>query len=234
MVGIYKITSPTGRVYIGQSWGIEGRLKYYQRGANKKQCKIYASLKKYGWQAHKFEICHELPKDTTQEVLDNYEILYHDLYKSCGIDMMNIREPGNGGRNSEETRKKMSENNWNKKHPGKLSSSYGNKLTPEQRARYEENRPRGASHPYFGLYGKNHPHYGFKQSEEWRLSRCTKIINTETLEEYESVRQAAKVFEIDETSLCKFLKGKLSWKTKPNPPLQYLSEYNKQNNTQEL
>mgnify|MGYP003463256223 CR=1 FL=1 len=107
MIGIYKITSPSGKVYIGQSWNIEDRFRRYRNLRCKTQRKIYSSLIKYGVNEHSFEIVHELPNDVKQEILDNYEILYWKQYISCGINMMNIREPGKGGKLSEETKQKL-------------------------------------------------------------------------------------------------------------------------------
>ena len=74
--GIYKITSPTGRVYIGQSYSLNKRKSNYKNLHNKSQRIVYNSILKYGWENHRFEIIHELPNDVTQEIVDNYEILY--------------------------------------------------------------------------------------------------------------------------------------------------------------
>lgn len=109
MIGIYKITSPTGKINIGQSWNIKKRKNSYKYLECKKQTKIYNSLKKYGFENHLFEVIHELPIDITQEILDNYEIFYWQQYKDCGFEMMNIRDPGKGGKLSEETKRKISE-----------------------------------------------------------------------------------------------------------------------------
>ena len=56
--GIYKITSPTGRVYIGQSQDIDKRKKDYANNHSnlKGQTRIYNSLCKYGWENHQFDI----------------------------------------------------------------------------------------------------------------------------------------------------------------------------------
>ena len=58
MIGIYKITSPTNRIYVGQSLDIEGRFNAYKNLYSKilKQPRIYNSIKKYGAENHKFEI----------------------------------------------------------------------------------------------------------------------------------------------------------------------------------
>lgn len=48
MVGIYKITNPNGRIYIGQSTDIKFRWGIYRKLKCKDQPSLYNSLKKYG------------------------------------------------------------------------------------------------------------------------------------------------------------------------------------------
>ena len=48
MIGIYKITSPTKKVYIGQSVDIEKRFYTYKKMLCKQQVKLYNSFQKYG------------------------------------------------------------------------------------------------------------------------------------------------------------------------------------------
>lgn len=115
MIGIYKIISPSGKVYIGQSWDISKRFIDYKY-CSKAQRHIYHSLIKYGYENHTFEVAHELPEDVTQSVLDAYEQLYIDTHRNCGIVLMNIREAGAGGKHSFETRKRMSLAAIGKKH----------------------------------------------------------------------------------------------------------------------
>lgn len=109
MIGIYKIISPTNKVYIGQSWDIENRFKIY-KNCSPHQVLLYRSLKKYGVDSHKFEVVHELPIDISQDILDNYEIYYWEKYRDLGFKMMNIKEPGKGGRHSEISKLLMSIN----------------------------------------------------------------------------------------------------------------------------
>ena len=59
--GIYKITSPSGAIYIGLSSDIYFRISScYKKMKCKQQLKIYNSLKKYGIEKHIFEIIHVL------------------------------------------------------------------------------------------------------------------------------------------------------------------------------
>lgn len=105
--GIYKITSPSGKVYVGQSRGIEQRWRNH---CSSKHCRhLHNSIKKYGKENHSFEIIHELPYDVEQIVLNEYEALYMQLYKDCGVILMNSKSAGANGKMSEEAKKKISE-----------------------------------------------------------------------------------------------------------------------------
>lgn len=108
MIAIYKITSPTGKVYIGQSWDIARRKREYNRLSCKKQIKLHASIKKHNWVNHQFDIIVEFPSDVNQEIMDNYEKLYWSQYLDLGFDMMNIKEPGKGGKLAQSTKDKIS------------------------------------------------------------------------------------------------------------------------------
>lgn len=106
MVGIYKITSPSGRVYIGQSWDIQRRLRDHSKPTSR--CpKLRASFAKYGYEAHKFQVIHELPEDVSQEVMDTYEILYIDQYAACDFKMLNLKGGGASGKPCEESKERM-------------------------------------------------------------------------------------------------------------------------------
>ena len=59
MIGIYKITSPSGKVYIGQSRNIENRFLQYKNKHCRFQFRLYNSFNKYGVENHVFEIIEE-------------------------------------------------------------------------------------------------------------------------------------------------------------------------------
>jgi len=108
MTGIYRIISPSGSIYIGQTRDHITRFRNYKYVRCFNQRRIYNSLLKYGFSAHIIKIIHELPNDVSQEVLNNYETFYWEQYKDCNFDMMNIKQPGSNGHHSEETKKKIS------------------------------------------------------------------------------------------------------------------------------
>ena len=107
MIGIYKITSPTNKVYIGQSWNLEKRFSTYNKLHCKAQKKLYASLNKYGVDNHEFEVIIELNQFISQLCLDKYEQYYINFFKNENIELMNLRDGGSRGKFSEESLNKM-------------------------------------------------------------------------------------------------------------------------------
>lgn len=107
MIGIYKITSPSNRVYIGQSIDIERRFRHYKRLSCKDQVKIYNSFLKYGVDAHIFEV---LELCDTKD-LNNRERYYQNLYDSVanGLNLLYVKSEHFNGGHSEESKKKISD-----------------------------------------------------------------------------------------------------------------------------
>ena len=92
---IYKITSPTGRVYIGKTTRLNDRISYYRNNNNKQQKIISSSIDKYGWNQHKFEVIDEAPIDQLNEL----EIKYIKEFNTFHYDNpngMNLTRGGEG------------------------------------------------------------------------------------------------------------------------------------------
>ena len=85
MIGIYKITSPSGKVYVGQSIDIEKRRNRYSRLACVNQTKLYNSLVKYGFSEHIFETIQEC----RVEELNIRERYWQDFYEVLGVGGLN-------------------------------------------------------------------------------------------------------------------------------------------------
>ena len=79
MIGVYKITSPTNKIYIGQSTNIEKRWVSYTTLNCKGQRKLYNSLKKYGWEGHKKEIIEECDVHLLEERENHWKLFYNVL-----------------------------------------------------------------------------------------------------------------------------------------------------------
>lgn len=89
---IYKLTSPNGKVYIGQTSNINRRFGRYRNLDCKGQPKLYMSLKKYGWSNFKKEILFD--GVVSQKEINEIETKYILEYIKNGL---NISLKGNGG-----------------------------------------------------------------------------------------------------------------------------------------
>ena len=110
MIGIYKITNPKGKIYIGKSVDLKGRERCYKRLDCKGQRLIFNSLKQHGWENHKFEII----ENCSLDMLNEREVYWGEYYNTLE-DGLNLRL-GNGVNSFTTTsRKKMSMSKQGKK-----------------------------------------------------------------------------------------------------------------------
>jgi group I intron endonuclease len=107
MIGIYKITSPSGKIYIGQTTNYSKRYNAYKNHKCKGQPKLFASIEKYGFINHTIEII----KECQVEDLNYYERYYQEYYESVlnGLNLRYTATTDKSGFMSEETKKKMSD-----------------------------------------------------------------------------------------------------------------------------
>lgn len=114
IVGIYKITSPSGRIYIGQSIDIYDRWKDYKCLNCKSQIKLYNSFNKYTLNNHTFEIIEECEDSE----LNNRERYYQEFYDCIekGLNCKYQESDDKSGKWSEEVKEKMRNSSIGKKH----------------------------------------------------------------------------------------------------------------------
>lgn len=113
MIGIYKITNPKGKIYIGKSTNLEKRKKTYSLPSQiKSQPRIYNSLLKYGWKNHIFEI----QEECSLEELNDKEIYWINIF-NCVKEGLNLKQGGEGGNHHPKTILKMKNTKLNKKQP---------------------------------------------------------------------------------------------------------------------
>lgn len=107
-IGIYCITSPSGRKYIGQSKNINQRKKKYSRLECKGQVKLHRSLRKYGWINHTFEVIHYCNISQLNDLEFMYIKLHDSSNKRTGL---NVQSGGTHRYHSEETKEKIRQAN---------------------------------------------------------------------------------------------------------------------------
>lgn len=123
IICIYKITSPSGKIYIGQTGDYKKRLNSYRGMQCKKQAKLYWSFLKYGFKEHVFKIV----KTCTKIELNHFECFYINMYNTFNTKMgLNLRSGGHNSKMSDSTKKKLSEGRKGDKH-----HHYGKKFSDE-------------------------------------------------------------------------------------------------------
>lgn len=145
--GIYKITSPTGRIYIGSSKDVYYRRHQYEIKHCKEQPRLYRSLLKYGFENHIFEILEECSIENLYPLErawgDFYNVLSRNIGLNCSLpgygelkvifSNESILKMSNSSKNiSDQTRLKMSKSQKGKKlseeHKQKISLSHKGKI----------------------------------------------------------------------------------------------------------
>jgi group I intron endonuclease len=160
MIGIYKITSPTNKIYIGQSINIDLRFKYYKYLKCKSQKKLYNSLLKYGFEAHVFEVICECEIHQ----LNDKERYYQEFYNSVndGLNCSYTKTNDKSGKHSEETIKNIKKSLVGvvKKKPTSMKQTTKKLISISNIERFKDKN--------------NHPRFNAKLSNETKL----KISNT--------------------------------------------------------
>jgi len=205
---VYKITSPSGKVYIGSSKEISCRKRWnsYKGLYCKNQVKLYRSLVKYGPDNHLFEIVWTgvVEELFTKEV--EYGVLYDVLSKEKGL---NLRLPKAGELptyTSNETKEKM------------RKSLTGLKRSEEQVRQMSIVRM-GVPRSLAFRKKVSEVRMGMILTEEWKsnISKGVKnkisvgkynISSGELITTYPSLTDAYKDTGISLTSLSKCVKGK--------------------------
>jgi group I intron endonuclease len=87
ITGIYKITAPDGKIYVGQAKCIKIRHEKYRAGKTSELPRLNESLLKYGFENHVFEVIQKC------DVLDlnHWERHYQDMYDVCGPSGLNCK-----------------------------------------------------------------------------------------------------------------------------------------------
>lgn len=135
MTGIYKITSPSGKIYIGQSINVlQRKLNYKNFNSNKGNIgpKLYNSLQKHSWEQHKFEIIEEC----SIEQLDKREIYWGMEFNVLNENGLNLKLGDGRGICSEETKQKMRiVHLGNKKREGCKMSEHSKQLISQKNSK---------------------------------------------------------------------------------------------------
>lgn len=218
--GIYKITSPIGKIYIGQSPNIKRRIREHQTLKNDRQPKVYESLIEHGVENHTFEIVEEC----LREDLCEKEIFWIKHFKSFGTPHgLNMTAGGKGStgfRHSKKSKERFREI-ANNRPP--FSEEHVEKITKTLQERYA-NRPhhtKGCTQTPDHIAKRVAKNTGKKRNQKAKdLTRdklCKIVLNTETGIFYMGTKDAASSMGINPRTL----KGRLNGQLKNNTPFVY-------------
>jgi group I intron endonuclease len=186
LIGIYKITSPTDKIYIGQSGDVYKRWSSYFKLNCVDQPKLYRSLIKYGIDSHIFEIIEEC----IIEQLDEKEI-YWGLYYNSLNEGLNCRLGNGRGICSEETKTKIGNKQRGiSKNKGRKSPNKGNLYVMSEDTKNKMKKP------------KSYSNKRFKSIIQYDLEN-------NFIKKWDSIKEAAMYIGTDSGTLCQCLKGKI-------------------------
>jgi group I intron endonuclease len=178
IIGIYKIVSPSRKIYIGQSQDIYKRLKKYSFYNCKSQIKLYNSLKKHGFEKHTFEIIEECHV----KQLNEKEIYWGLKYEVLGENGLNFKLGGSRGVCGEEIKSKISQS-----HLGKSKSQ-----------QHKDNIKNARIGMKFSQQHKSN-----MSSSRFRYS----VLCVENNKIYKSAAQASKELNLHPTAIIKVCRG---------------------------
>lgn len=192
IVGIYKITSPTGKSYIGQSRNIERRFRSYKSLTCKPQILIYRSLVKHGVENHRFEII-ELCDFSQLNIRERYWQEYYNTLSPNGLNCCLVSTISKPMVVSDEVRAKISKGNM------------GKEVSPETRKRMSESM-------YKRIKSGAYTHKSTPCSEEKREKQSIKCycydIQGTFVTGYKSIIEAGRVLGVNLADINQALKGK--------------------------
>lgn len=207
MIGIYKITSPSNRIYVGQSTEVEARIKEYGYiYRSKKQVRLHASFLKHGVENHSFEILQEC----TAEELNDRERYWQDFYDVTGSNGLNcdlVDSTNAPKKRSAETRNKIA-----KKLKGH-TYNLGRRFTGETLIQIQKGSKARIGIPLAESTKQllREANLGKKYSEEARKNMSKNngmaktVLNTETGVFHYSVKEVSETYSLNQNVLIQKL-----------------------------
>jgi len=198
MTGIYKITSPSGKIYIGQSIDVEKRFKQYKRLDCKKQPKLYNSLKKHNPETHIFEIIEECVLEKLNEREIYWKQYYNSINEGLNCELFDIGQGPRSSQVREKISKSMTGKSKTEEHCKNLSKAKTGIPSPKKGK--PDLKQKGKPKP--GAGGKNKPKLGAGPKTG------KSVIDTLTGEIFSSVKKCRLKFGLQPKSIYIILKDK--------------------------
>lgn len=206
---VYKILSPSGKIYIGSTMHFKNRIASYKYLRCTSQIKLLHSFKKYGFENHIISIVEECENENIRQ----RESYYGHLFECLGENGLNLTLPKSDegfACHSEETRRKRGESHKGKiikeeskikmratwmemRKNGYVNPTKGRKFSEEKRNKYKaafKNRKRPI--PCTEEHRKNLSIAGMGRINYQKL-----VLNTQTGIYYDNAKEAAYVAQMN-------------------------------------
>lgn len=215
MIGIYKITSPSGKVYIGQSVNIKKRFTQYRNNLAKGQRALNSSFLKHGIEKHVFEIIEQCEVSE----LNNRERYYQEYYNAMGKKGLNLCLTETYCKRkvvSDLFLEKLKENNknrvWTKESRDKLADKVKKRMIGNSfKKGFKHDECFKEKRRVIMLGNKNTLGYKHNQESREKMSKnsgATKIVlDTQTGVFYNSLIEVSKLYGIKSNTLGMKLSG---------------------------
>lgn len=195
MIGtIYKLTSPSGKSYIGQTIDQRRRKSnFYNTNCYYSGHRLDNAIKKYGVETFTYEILIQIieeSRDALRDKLDELEKYYIEKFDSY-YNGYNMTLGGSGTKgcfHTEESRKKLS-----LRAKGRPSPTRGKPLSEEQKkilSEYAKTRI-GEKNPFYGRKHSDNSKDKIRKANSKPVLQLDSITE-EVINEYSSAREAAK------------------------------------------
>ena len=205
--GIYKITSPSGKVYIGQSIDLQKRLNDYQKyNKTGAQIRLKASFDKYGVENHIFEIIEECPIEMLNQK-ERYWQEFYSVLEENGLNCKYTSTTDKSGKLSEQTKNKISNSLIGKKRTEEQKQKMSNSQKGKKQSKETVEKRASKIREY--MKSKDYKDK-FRNNEQivYQYSKDLKFII-----EWKSVREASRQLNIDCSLIVKSMSDKYPNKT---------------------
>ena len=199
---IYKYTSPSGKIYIGQTINEKSRKSQHKHDSVKLDTYFGKAIRKYGFENLKYEVIIKfkptINREKLKRVLDLLEKRYIKLYKSDSHEFgynLNVGGEGNlGYEHTEEARKKISVNQKKRMENEEYRNTVIKNLIgdPDRDRTWSEESKQKMS----------------KSQDKNKKKVCKYNLHRELIGEFNSIADAAR--SIDSTNTFKTINNRIS------------------------
>lgn len=208
--GIYKITSPSGKVYIGQGVNIYKRYLSYKNGHSKNQVRLYNSILKHGFDSHVFEVIEECDFEQLN-IRERHWQDFYDVLSKMGLNCVLTPTEELKYIASTETREK-----WSKQRKGEGNHMFGKSHSEITKQKISDAHKGREGKPHTEEYkqklskeraGEKHPMYGKKHTEETKQKMSSSRKGIKFSEEHkknlsEANKKAERIHPTAKLVLC--------------------------------